>query len=311
MFKSTDIFDPELFVRTAGFMKIPNGYDLSDCRLAILGIPFDCGTHPHRIGARHAPAAIRTQSRLLDVFYPSFSDANPLRELNLVDCGDACVVPGREESLDIIEAAVERIIATGTIPLTMGGDGAVTLPQLRALSKTYDNLTVLHFDAHTDTYPIKEHESLSTATTFTRATEENLINTNSSYHIGIRGPSSVLNIVEQTQEKGYQVISCDELFEIGIDGLLARLHESLAGKPVYLCWDMDFFDASCAPGVCDPTWGGPNAREGLEILEGLADLNFVGFDINTVSPPHDPQNMTAHLAATVMLICMHLACYTD
>ena len=38
------------------------------------------------------------------------------------------------------------------------------------------------------------------------------------------------------------------------------LREALAGRPVYLCFDMDFFDPSCAPGVCTPTWGGATAR---------------------------------------------------
>ncbi|MCH8037159.1 MAG: arginase family protein, partial [Proteobacteria bacterium] len=73
-------------------------------------------------------------------------------------------------------------------------------------------------------------------------------------------------------------------------------------------WDMDFFDPSCAPGVCTPTWGGVTAREGLAILHGLEGLDFVAFDVNTVSPPHDLGGMTAFLAATVMLECMVLAC---
>ena len=82
----------------------------------------------------------------------------------------------------------------------------------------------------------------------------------------------------------------------------------LAGRPVYLCFDMDFFDPSCAPGVCAPTWGGASSREGLQLLQGLAGLDFVAFDVNTVSPPHDVGGMTAFLAATVMLECLYLAC---
>ena len=73
---------------------------------------------------------------------------------------------------------------------------------------------------------------------------------------------------------------------------------------------MDFFDPSCAPGVCTPTWGGATAREGLEFLQGLEGLNFVAVDVNTVSPPHDVGGMTAFLAATVMIQCLALLCRT-
>jgi agmatinase len=71
---------------------------------------------------------------------------------------------------------------------------------------------------------------------------------------------------------------------------------------------MDFFDPSCAPGVCTPTWGGASAREGLDLLQGLAGLEFVAFDVNTVSPPHDVGGMTAFLAGTVIMECLTLAC---
>ena len=59
-------------------------------------------------------------------------------------------------------------------------------------------------------------------------------------------------------------------------GCLARhFLKRLNGRQVYLCFDMDFFDPSCAPGVCTPTWGGASAREGLSLLQGLAGLNIV------------------------------------
>jgi agmatinase len=71
---------------------------------------------------------------------------------------------------------------------------------------------------------------------------------------------------------------------------------------------MDFFDPSCAPGVCTPTFGGATAREGLQLLAGLQGLKLVAIDVNTVSPPHDVGGMTAFLAATVMIQCLALLC---
>ncbi|KAG1444744.1 hypothetical protein G6F57_017739 [Rhizopus arrhizus] len=66
----------------------------------------------------------------------------------------------------------------------MGGDGAVTLPQLRAVARRHPDFVVLHFDSHTDTYPIPGY---NTATTFTRAAEEGLLDVASSFHVGTRG----------------------------------------------------------------------------------------------------------------------------
>jgi len=77
-------------------------------------------------------------------------------------------------------------------------------------------------------------------------------------------------------------------------------------RPVYLSYDMDFFDPSVAPGVCTPTWGGASAREGLSVLAACGDLNLVGVNINTISPPHDVGGMSALLAAHVALGSLNL-----
>ena len=87
----------------------------------------------------------------------------------------------------------------------------------------------------------------------------------------------------------------------GVPDVLREIRERMAGRPTYLCFDMDFFDPSCAPGVCTPAWGGVSASEGLALIAALEGLRFVAFDINTVSPPHDVGGMTAFLAAS----CLH------
>jgi agmatinase len=86
------------------------------------------------------------------------------------------------------------------------------------------------------------------------------------------------------------------------------LHEKLKDRPVYLCFDMDVFDPSCAPGVATPSWGGLSAREGIELLRGLAGLDIIAVDVNTVSPPHDVQNLTAFLAAQIIYESLVLLC---
>jgi agmatinase len=288
-------------IRQAGsFLGAPQRASAKGAQAAILGIPFDCGRHPTRIGSRLGPAAIRAQSPLV---LEQLGDAgiDVIGTLGLVDCGDAAVTPGLiEPSFAAIEAAVAAILAAGATPVTMGGDGAVTLPQLRALHRNYPKLALLHLDAHTDAYRGDGVDRYNNATTFTRAAEEGLLDIEHSIHAGTRGAIDVERIVRFGRKLGYEVIEMAALRERGIEGFLDHVRQRLAGRSVYLCFDMDFFDPSVAPGVCTPTWGGVTAAEGLAILRGLGTLDIVAVDVNTVSPPHDPTGMTAFLAGQVM-----------
>lgn len=297
------------FDGTVTFMRVPFSRDLTKSKAAILGVPYDMGTHPVRIGSRQGPASIREQSYLVRPYEPPNFDFNPLIALNLVDCGNVRLTAGHvQDAFKQIETAVGAIVNSDTIPVTMGGDGSVTLPQLRAVHKRYSDLVVLHIDAHTDTFPGSDGDRYNTGTTFARAAEEGVVDPSYSIHIGARGPIPAQGNFEYTRGVGYELIPALDLFQRGIPDVLAYVQERLTGRPVYLCFDMDFFDPSCAPGVCAPTWGGASSREGLQLLQGLAGLNFVAFDVNTVSPPHDVGGMTAFLAATVMLQCLFLAC---
>jgi agmatinase len=298
--------DAAIFAAPPSFMGVPFSRDPRGSKAAILGVPFDCGTHAVRIGSRLGPNAIREQSALVRPYEPPLQDFNPLERLGVIDCGNVRVVPGDiDASYPAIEAAVRRIVDAGAVPVTMGGDGAVTLPQLRALHRKYPDLALLHIDAHTDTYPTPGY---NTATTFTRAAEEGLLDVAHSLHVGARGPVYMPEVFEHTRQHGYRLVSGVDLVARGIPAVLEEIHAALAGRPVYLCFDIDFFDPSGAPGVCTPAWGGASAREGLALLQGLAGLRLVACDVNTVSPPHDVGGMTAFLAATVMLECLFLLC---
>lgn len=151
MTDASTIYDPAIFSCPFTFMEVPYSHDLTDSRVAILGVPFDVGTHPRRIGARDGPQAIRDQSYRVRRFYPPHADCDVLGELGVVDCGNVRLVPSYLKAAQAtIEEAVWRILDTHSIPLTMGGDGSVTLPQLRAAHRHYPDLVVLHIDAHTD-----------------------------------------------------------------------------------------------------------------------------------------------------------------
>ncbi len=288
----------ELYTPALTFMDAPHRHDVGVARAAVLGIPFDCGTHPFRVGSRQGPDAIREQSRLIRRFNPESADFDPVQRLGLIDCGNVRLVPGRiDDAFVAIEAATARIVEAGAAPLTFGGDGAVSLPQLRALRRRYPDLVALHIDSHTDTYGYSNEEKYNNATQFTHAATEGLIDPRGSFHIGIRGTTSVQGVLGLATGHGYGVITMRELIRRGFDDVLREIHAAIRGRPVFLCWDMDVFDPSVAPGVATPVWGGLSAREGIQLMQGFAGLDIVAVDVNTVSPPHDHLGATAFLAA--------------
>src|SRR5271163_725415 len=143
--KAGDLTDAQLFQTGRGFMGVPWATTADGAKAAILGVPFDCGTHPSRIGSRDGPRAIREQSRLVRAFESEVADYDIRAALKLVDCGDVALTPS-------------RIIEAGATPVGFGGDGSISVPLVRAASRKWSDLCVLHVDSHTDCHPVNpEH----------------------------------------------------------------------------------------------------------------------------------------------------------
>lgn len=291
-------------MRLGTFLGVPQATRAKAGQIAVMGMPFDCGTHPTRIGSRQGPAAFRAASSEVRPFYPPLADVDPRANDGVVDLGDVDVTASDiEPSLAIMEAAVLDVVAADAVPLCVGGDGTVTLPVLRALARRYPELVLIHIDAHTDAYP---GEDVNTGTTFTRAAREGLIDTARSFHIGARGTMPVAGAYDHTRSLGFRLITGEDVRRRGAAAIAAEVRETIGNRPVHLSFDMDYFDPSAAPGVATPTWGGPPVAEAFDLLHGLVGLDFVGVDINTLSPPHDVAGMAAMLAGHVAVIALHL-----
>jgi len=298
-----------IFVPPLTFARLDYSQDFKNADIAILGMPFDCGSHPTRIGARLGPNAIREQSILtLELIEDAAPD--PLQHLNVIDAGDVNIASGGLAHIhaffDQAERAMDQILNNDCVPIALGGDGAVALPQMRSIIKKHPDVAVIHFDAHTDAYPLRGNDHYDNATPFTHAAKEGLIDLTASVHVGARAPVNAVASIEFTKKLGYRVLPWSEIAEMPIEEAVLKIRKNLEGKPIYLCFDMDFFDPSVAPGVATPTPGGPTTYHGLELLRRLSGLNFVACDINTMSPPYDQSGITAQLAATVVMEAINL-----
>ena len=136
--------DDELFTLPMTFMGAPYGRPGPGSKAAVLGIPFDCGTNM-RIGARGGPDSVREKSQLMRRFNPTNADFDPVTALGLVDCGNVKLTPGKiVDAFERTEQAVDRIVQAGAVPITIGGDGSVTVPVARAVGKKYPKMAALH-----------------------------------------------------------------------------------------------------------------------------------------------------------------------
>ncbi len=233
------------------------------------------------------------------------ADPNPLDSITFIDAGNLELPPGDIDlAFTRIEAAMDTILQADCIPLTVGGDGSVSLPKMRSLHRRHGAFALLHFDAHTDTWPVPEGNRYSNANQFTFAKTEALIDMQAALHIGTRGPVNAGKNIVYAESLGYRVIPFNEYRDMGQAELLSTINSIVGSKPVFVCYDMDFFDPSVAPGVATPTLGGAMPEEGLGLMRSLKGLNIIGIDINTVTPLHDAGGVTAILAASPLTECL-------
>ena len=293
------------------FMGLDSPDYLAQHEVAILGIPLDMGTRQARIGSREGPNAIRAASRMLGMRFGYLVERPGLTPFDppiVADWGNVKVALGQIGSTyELIRDALAPVKDSGLIPVAMGGDGSVTLPQLRIAHEMYGDIAVLHLDAHTDAVSGTKENPYTNATGFFRAQEEGLVTADDVIHVGVRGTCPVPDTVEIARDLGQQVITGEDLRSQGLDGVADQLLAKLANRNVFLSWDMDVFDPSAAPGVVTPEWGGISSGEGIAFIRRLAPLDLKWFDINTVSPPHDINFQTSSLAARMILEFLYLA----
>jgi agmatinase/guanidinopropionase len=281
------------------FARQPHTRDVAGADAAIVGVPFDSGTS-YRSGARFGPRKVREMSLLLWGYNNPLGVA-PFKALKVVDYGDVDIIPVNiEDTYANIEREVGAILDAGATVVALGGDHSIALPLLRAHAGRHGRLGVAHFDSHPDTWNSEfGGKPYSHGTPFRRAIEENLIDTSAYIQIGIRGPTSGAGDLQDARDLGARVITIDEAMAIGIPAVLEEIHRRVAGKKVYLSFDIDAVDPAFAPGTGTPEVGGFTSYDALQLVRGLQGLNLVGFDLVEVSPPYDHGDITAILASNI------------
>jgi agmatinase len=100
----------------------------------------------------------------------------------------------------------------------------------------------------------------------------------------------------------YNIFYAIEALEMGSDILAAKVREIVGDNPVYITFDIDSLDPSCAPGTGTPVFGGPSVYEVRKLLLNLKGINVVAADVVELLPSYDAPNQMSAIAATTIAI---------
>lgn len=253
--------------------------------ICILGIPFDANSS-FRQGPGLAPSRIRESyfsdsSNLWTEQGIDLGTLNGLYDMGDVDCSD------KKAAFDNMTQRVSTLLQKDARVLCLGGDHSVTFPVFKAYAKKYDNLNILHLDAHPDLYDSLDNNPLSHACPFARIMEKKWASR--MVQAGIRTMTGHLR--EQANRFGVEVMEMKEG--------TAWIEKLEFQGPVYLSLDMDCLDPAFAPGVSHHEPGGFSTRQVLDIIHRFKG-NLIGADIVEYNPDRDVHGVTAMTAAKLL-----------
>lgn len=272
-------------VNTSTFISCES--DFEDADIVIYGAPFD-STTSFRPGTRFGPQHIRTDSYGLETYSPYLD--KDLEDYKILDIGDLDLPFGSpKKALDIIEETGNNIFKENKKALLLGGEHLVSLGNIRAAFNKYEDMVLIHFDAHTDLREDYMGEKLSHASVIKRAWD--FLGDNRIYQFCIRsGERQEFQWAkEHTYLEKFTYTSLDEKVEqIGKE------------RPVYITIDLDVFDPSLFSGTGTPEPGGILWNDMINILKSLSKLNIIGADIVELSPQYDPSGVSTAVACKVL-----------
>ena len=282
------------------FMRRRYTRDLRGADVAVMGVPFDLAVSS-RAGTRHGPRAVRAGSSHIAWSAPWPWAEDPFAALSVIDYGDCRFDSGYPAGVpDEIAAEARAVLDSDTALLSIGGDHFITYPLLKAHAEKHGPLSLIQFDAHTDTWA-DEPGRIDHGTMLWHAVRDGIVVPDRSVQVGIR--------THNPDPLGFNIIDAIEVHRSGPDAVARKVREIVGKHETYVTFDIDALEPAAAPGTGTPVIGGLSPFQAQEILRGLAGINVVGMDVVEVAPAYDISEITAIAAATIAndLLCLHAA----
>jgi agmatinase len=299
-------FDLPTYVGAVSFMKLPWIPDAAELRarnadVAIIGAPFDDAVS-HRSGARFGPRAIRQAQYTSGSINSLQLGVEPFEVLDVVDAGDANIIPAWiERAHALIYRKVREVAETGAIPIVLGGDHSITWPSASAVAdvRRPGSIGIVHFDAHADTANTDWGVLAGHGTPMRRLIESGAVKGRNFVQVGLRGYWPSVETFDWMKEHELRYHFMREIEERGAEVVVAQaIDEALDGPDsIYLSLDIDVIDPGLAPGTGTPEPGGMLTREVLRAVRQIVTaVDLAAMDVVEVSPPYDHAETTAMAA---------------
>lgn len=276
------------FSHISTFMGMETPYE--DADVAVFGAGFD-GTTSNRPGTRFASSAMRPEFYGLETYSPILD--LDLEDFKICDIGDLELSIGNTDKvLEEIYIGTKEIVNDNKVPFMIGGEHLVTLPAFKAVYEKYDDVFVIHFDAHTDLRQEYNNNENSHATVIKRVWD--IVGDKRIFQFGIRSGTK--------EEFEFALKDKHTYMEVETINTFKDIINKLDGKNIYITIDLDVLDPSIFPGTGTPEPGGVTYREFREIFTILkeSNTNIVGLDIVELSPDYDSTNVSTVVACKIL-----------
>lgn len=290
------------FSGVSTFMRAPYNPNVDGVELALAGLPYDFQSG--RGSARLGPNQIREMSGLIR--HLSYGLVAPFELCRVADVGNAPLNPMDPRlSIELAAEFVAEIAAKGARLVSAGGDHGVTYSAIKGLVGGRGPISLIHFDAHPDTYDDPFGGFIHHGNAIRTSIEAGFVDPTRTISVGLHGTRFIPTDRDYHRRNGLSLLTTNDVYDLGVEGTVAEIRKVVGDGPTYVSFDIDALDTAYAIGTGAPEPGGLMMRETLDILRGLHGLDIIGGDVMEVAPPFDPSGHTALCAANIMfeIVC--------
>ena len=258
-----------------GFLGVDNKFKIKE---KVIVVPFGLEkTVSYGKGTRNGPKEIIKASHQVELYDEEFH-CEPYKRIGIKTLKPFKIDKNIKKALEKISEINEEILYKKIFPLTLGGEHSITPGCISPFIKKYNNLCLLHFDAHADLRESYNGEKISHASAIRRCLDYKDVSVIS---FGIRNISKNEITYLNKNSSRIKIFWAKDKNKWNLN----KFKKMIKNKTVYLTFDVDGFDSSIMPATGTPEPGGLFWEETLDIIKiAVKNSNIVGADINELSP---------------------------